>query len=400
MSENTFSISNNSPGVTVTSDQGKLVITDNSSLSVTGKETKVIKVTTTSEVKVVDAARQGINPQFDKTTDTTGITSVVGLRGFAKVDLSWVETLISTNHSHTEVWRSQTDDVLGATPVGISKTQTYTDTIEPHLNYYYWFKPVNHFKLGSINEVSYAVGSSTDKNALQTFLEFTQLRDELTTRQLDLQETLANSFSNNLTEAVETSNAALILYTDQQIEAINPYHTWVIYADDPSAPAFIDKGISLSPDGKDYVGIRTGNRKLLPILSEDITTNADLTGFNFSFIVGPQGEDGLNIETKLVSNNGYFFKNNTGPVKTITAQVFLNGVLSTVPETYDYKWTTGGQQVYVSSAGDFISTSPSGATYPANPKATNGLNFQSIKLDFSDVAEGDILNLTCEVARI
>jgi hypothetical protein len=119
-----------------------------------------------------------------------------------------------------------------------------------------------------------------------------------------------------------------------------------------------------------------------------------------STLKGTDGEAGVNIETKLVSDNGYFFKNNTGAVKTITAQVFLNGVLSTVPETYDYNWTTGGQQIYVSSGGDFISTSPSGSTYPANPKATEGLNFQSIQLDFSDVTEGDILNLTCEVTEI
>jgi hypothetical protein len=115
---------------------------------------------------------------------------------------------------------------------------------------------------------------------------------------------------------------------------------------------------------------------------------------------GFAGDDGINIETKLVSNNGYIFKNNTGAVKTITAQVFLNGVLSTLHETYDYIWTTNSFPIYVSSNGDFISTSPGGDTYPANPTVENGLNFRSIKIDFSDVTDNDILNLTCEVAGI
>lgn len=181
---------------------------------------------------------------------------------------------------------------------------------------------------------------------------------------------------------------------DFNAEQLGPaYHTWVIYATDPYAFTFADKGITLDSDNAGYVGIRTGNRKELPVLGVDIASNQDLVGFNWSTF-------GESVDVKLISDNGYFFKNNTGAVKTINAVVFINGALSPLMHTYNYKWTTNGQQIYTSNAGDFLGTTLVGGSYPADPLATNGLNFQAIQIDFTDVNDGDILNLTCEVSGI
>lgn len=112
------------------------------------------------------------------------------------------------------------------------------------------------------------------------------------------------------------------------------------------------------------------------------------------------GTDGTSLLVQLVSDNGFFFKNNTGAVKTISAELYINSEKLTDLSGYLFHWTVGNDTVYVTAAGEYVSLTPSSGLYPANGGDENGLNFPQIQVDFSDVAQGSSLNLLCEVTEI
>ena len=113
-----------------------------------------------------------------------------------------------------------------------------------------------------------------------------------------------------------------------------------------------------------------------------------------------EAEDAISIITQLTSSNGNIFKNNTGAVKTITAQTYINGVIANDISAYRYKWTSDGSQIYVSATGDYVQLSPSTGLYAANGEDDEGLNLQSIIVDSSDVDNDNSLNISCEVSNI
>jgi hypothetical protein len=102
----------------------------------------------------------------------------------------------------------------------------------------------------------------------------------------------------------------------------------------------------------------------------------------------------------LLSDNGNYFRNNTGALKSITANIFINGVAAYDTSEYKYKWTNEGRVVYVTTSGDYVSLSPSTNLFAADGEDPQGLNFKTIKVDFTDVASGSDLNLTCTVTNI
>ncbi len=112
------------------------------------------------------------------------------------------------------------------------------------------------------------------------------------------------------------------------------------------------------------------------------------------------GTDGTSLLVQLVSDNGFFFKNNTGSVKVISAEVYLNSEKVEDVSDYLFHWTVGDDTVYVSATGDYVSLVPSSGLYPANGAAPNGLNFSQINVDFSDVPQGSSINLLCEITEI
>lgn len=109
------------------------------------------------------------------------------------------------------------------------------------------------------------------------------------------------------------------------------------------------------------------------------------------------GQDSILIT--LSSSNGVAFKNNTGQNKSLTANVYIGGVLTT--GDYKYTWYAGGALAYVDSIGSYISTSPGGGVFPADgTNVETGLNFKTIIIDPSDVEFNSNLNLTCSVSNI
>jgi hypothetical protein len=109
---------------------------------------------------------------------------------------------------------------------------------------------------------------------------------------------------------------------------------------------------------------------------------------------------GSAILVRLTSDEGFFFKNNSGNAKAITAEVWINGDLSTDYSPYNFHWKVGTDTVYTTANGDYVGLSPAGGIYPANGEAENGMNFQTINVDFTDVVDGQNLNLTCEITNI
>lgn len=109
---------------------------------------------------------------------------------------------------------------------------------------------------------------------------------------------------------------------------------------------------------------------------------------------GEDGESALSVT--LVSDQGTTFKNNLGVLKKITALVHDKGELSSA-DKYNYIWRNGEDVIHISATGDYVSTSPSSGLYPADGTDVNGLNFNYIYVDGSDVPNGLSLNITCEV---
>ena len=159
--------------------------------------------------------------------------------------------------------------------------------------------------------------------------------------------------------------------------------------------------------GDDYVTAVKGSLEYIGV--NTVQWSADIgevapsivpADYDITRLLGTPGTPGTNFYVQLVSDNGYSFRNNTGAVKTLTANVYINGVLSSnvTHDTYVYQWYNGSNIAYVTSSGDYVSTSPAAGLYPADgTDATNGLNLRSIKVDSSDVSFTDTLNLQCVV---
>jgi hypothetical protein len=160
------------------------------------------------------------------------------------------------------------------------------------------------------------------------------------------------------------------------------YHVWKAYADDE-----FGTGISLEPMDKEYIGFMTGQTSAVVDLSDPLL-------FDWSLIVG------TNIAVTVESSNGFFFKNNTGNVKVLSAKVMLNGKPSTDASQYEYRWTSNGQVIFTTDNGDFIGFAGGAGLYAADGTDPLGLNFESVNIDSSDVQFDNSLNLSCEVFNI
>lgn len=111
---------------------------------------------------------------------------------------------------------------------------------------------------------------------------------------------------------------------------------------------------------------------------------------------GDPGEDGDTIQVFLNVSNGLFFKNNTGPNKVVTADLYLNGVLVEDTTNFIYRWLANDQLMYLDSGNNFVSTTPSVGLFPADK---DGINTQSIVIDSSDVEDGSNLQIKCEISN-
>ena len=128
-----------------------------------------------------------------------------------------------------------------------------------------------------------------------------------------------------------------------------------------------------------------------------ISTNGILSAWTVAKLAGI---DGTSVLVRLVSDGGFFFRNNAGAVKVISAEIWVNGELATDYAAYNFHWKVGDATVYASATGDFVGTTPVGGFYPADGEAVGGLNFHTLNIDFSDVVDGGNLNLTCVVTNI
>jgi hypothetical protein len=187
---------------------------------------QTIRITQPGNLRLIDSSKKGTNPYFDESIDTTSITGIAVLRGLIRVDLSWIELTLSDNHRHTEVWRSLLDDVDSAKCVGTSTTQQLTDTVDPQFAYYYWFRAVSFKGNYGLFYGSHSVSSSTDKEALKTFLELNQLYTLVSELDGRLSTSIANSdtataseISDMLIDVTTLVNEAIADLTNSYVES-------------------------------------------------------------------------------------------------------------------------------------------------------------------------------------
>ena len=163
-----------------------------------------------SDLVITDANATGQNPYFDDTPDTTTISGIALLRRFTSIDISWIESFIPSNHSHTEIWRSQIDDVNSAVCVEESRTQSCTDAIDPRYSYYYWFRPVTYSGVSGTFSSSIYVDESASTSALDSLLDLSDLNNQIDTLSSDLNE-LRTFLLNTITQNSDDLSALLSL---------------------------------------------------------------------------------------------------------------------------------------------------------------------------------------------
>lgn len=181
------------------------------------------------------------------------------------------------------------------------------------------------------------------------------------------------------------------LVAEQQDPA---YHIWIIYALNPYATWFADKGVSLTTDGARYMGVRTGNRRKTPVMGVHIASNTDLEGFEWS-------EFGVDAVSAFIKSDlGVMFKNNTGARKTLTAYVSIGGIPAPDYTNFKYTWYEGELPLYASFNAEYAGTIGGGASYLADGTNPAGYNHRSITVSSSNVPNGQFLNITCSITNI
>jgi len=213
--------------VVVTESVSEVSIQSQAGLTITAPSQE-ITIYEQRPLLVIDPGKEGSNPYFDKSPSLMVISGIAAIRGLVKVDLSWVEQDNSDYHSHTEVWRGTVDNINGAICVGDSRTQSFTDTIEPELNYYYWLRAVTF--VGNKSEFfgSHSVSSSLDSETLKNFLNIDDLYNQLAQLEIDLRAELAllasnvdTNSANDYTALTNIINTNFALITDNIISTSN-----------------------------------------------------------------------------------------------------------------------------------------------------------------------------------
>lgn len=109
------------------------------------------------------------------------------------------------------------------------------------------------------------------------------------------------------------------------------------------------------------------------------------------------------IIVQIVSDEGYSFKNSMGDDKTLTANVYIDGVKADDVEhsSYIYTWRYLEDPIYIDASKNYVGTVASNDLFVADGKDTqNGLNTRSIIIDSFDVEENKPLHISCEVSNL
>lgn len=165
-----------------------------------------------------------------------------------------------------------------------------------------------------------------------------------------------------------------------------------------------DGGKPADGSTKNFVYFQTEPPDNVDLVSGDIWVDIDdyqiYTYDGAGWVPGKSGKDSILIQLEIPE--GVFFKNNTGAVKNVKANVHIGGVKQddTAHLGYHYRWLSSGYLAYVDSGGNYVGTNPGAGLYPADPDTAGGLNFRTILVDYSDVGFTSNLVLTCEVSNI
>lgn len=127
---------------------------------------------------------------YNPTTDYTTPPQPTGLRakgGFTNVFLEW-DGAPYRNHSFTEIWRSETDNLGTAVMVGTTAASVYADAANANTRYFYWIRFVSvanitgPYNLTSGTQARTAIDVSSELEALSAEIQNSQLFVDLGTR--------------------------------------------------------------------------------------------------------------------------------------------------------------------------------------------------------------------------
>ncbi|WP_370242913.1 hypothetical protein [Marisediminitalea sp.] len=152
----------------------------------------VIEVTAPTEFQIYTKGVSEQNPHFTELPDTTAYSGLVGIRHFTHVELSWTEVTVPAWHRYTEIYRSETNDFATAVCVGDSRTQTFSDNIEPGKTYYYWVRGRTFMdQVSQVSDVA-EIGPVQSVATISDLLGVTALSDSLNALQEALDALAAN----------------------------------------------------------------------------------------------------------------------------------------------------------------------------------------------------------------
>jgi len=99
----------------------------------------------------------------DPLTNTTRPPAPTGFTittAFSHVMMGW-ESWTYSNHSHTEIWRSDTNSLGDATKIGTSDGVLYADSVDPGSTHYYWIRFISDANvIGPYNATAGTAGTT------------------------------------------------------------------------------------------------------------------------------------------------------------------------------------------------------------------------------------------------
>lgn len=206
------------------SNKDYFVVSNGDTISVAEDVSPVIKVVSPNEAIY--------NPYFDEAPPLTDYITITPTSEAISIHLSWVATY-APNHHITEVWRSTTNNLSGATLVGSVIGNTFTDVVEPRITYYYWLKSVNH--RGITGTTSNSVSGITSANVLglaSHIYSNMDFSDIFTVTEDSIQRTVSQAVTVERDSRIAQYNSFVTLFSDEQTTLASAVNNLSVKVDD------------------------------------------------------------------------------------------------------------------------------------------------------------------------
>ncbi|CAA0365828.1 hypothetical protein ALT721_800068 [Alteromonas alvinellae] len=210
--------------VILTDEEQNLIVTSGLGVNVTEPE-QVIEITQSGMLSFYETGASGDGYMSDQRPDTTSFGGLASERSFVRTLISWIETNVPNRHKLTRIFRATVDDFEQAVCVGDSQTQTFTDVVEPGIDYFYWLVGETYAGKQTVPSESIGVVATEDSNFLLDLLGLKSLVEDLSTLEDKLNQSYIGAYLNleelaaqNLASNISLINESIATVTSNMVQ--------------------------------------------------------------------------------------------------------------------------------------------------------------------------------------